>query len=52
VSRELDISIPVGKDSLSMQTVWKDGGTQQRTVSPVSLVITGFCPRQRRAPHA
>jgi phosphoribosylformylglycinamidine synthase len=39
---ELDISIPVGKDSLSMQTVWKDGETKQRTVSPVSLVITGF----------
>jgi phosphoribosylformylglycinamidine synthase len=39
---ELDISIPVGKDSLSMQTVWQDGGQPQRTVSPVSLVITGF----------
>ncbi|MEP6897373.1 MAG: phosphoribosylformylglycinamidine synthase, partial [Rhodanobacter sp.] len=39
---ELDISIPVGKDSLSMQTVWTDGDTPQRTVSPVSLVITGF----------
>jgi phosphoribosylformylglycinamidine synthase len=39
---QLDISIPVGKDSLSMQTVWQDGNTQQRTVSPVSLVITGF----------
>jgi len=39
---QLDISIPVGKDSLSMQTVWKDGDTPQRTVAPVSLVITGF----------
>lgn len=39
---ELDISIPVGKDSLSMQTVWMDEGQEQRTVSPVSLVITGF----------
>ncbi len=38
----LDISIPVGKDSLSMQTVWQDGGVIQRTVAPVSLVITGF----------
>ncbi len=38
----LDISIPVGKDSLSMQTVWMDGEQEQRTVSPVSLVITGF----------
>jgi phosphoribosylformylglycinamidine synthase len=39
---QLDISIPVGKDSLSMQTEWRDGDTAQRTVSPVSLVITGF----------
>ncbi|MEO6925585.1 MAG: phosphoribosylformylglycinamidine synthase, partial [Rhodanobacter sp.] len=39
---ELEISIPVGKDSLSMQTVWMDGEQEQRTVSPVSLVITGF----------
>ena len=39
---QLDISIPVGKDSLSMQTVWQDGDAAQRTVSPVSLVITGF----------
>ena len=39
---QLDIAIPVGKDSLSMQTVWKDGDTPQRTVSPVSLAITGF----------
>ncbi|MDE2247934.1 MAG: phosphoribosylformylglycinamidine synthase [Xanthomonadaceae bacterium] len=39
---QLEISIPVGKDSLSMQTEWHDGGISQRTVSPVSLVITGF----------
>ncbi len=39
---QLDISIPVGKDSLSMQTVWHDGEQAQRTVSPVSLVVTGF----------
>ncbi|HET7359362.1 MAG TPA: phosphoribosylformylglycinamidine synthase [Rhodanobacteraceae bacterium] len=39
----LGISIPVGKDSLSMQTVWNDaGGGEQRTVAPVSLVVTGF----------
>ena len=38
----LDISIPVGKDSLSMRTVWREGDREQRTVSPVSLVITGF----------
>ncbi|MDA3913766.1 phosphoribosylformylglycinamidine synthase [Oleiagrimonas sp.] len=39
----LGISIPVGKDSLSMQTVWDDPQDgEQRTVSPVSLVVTGF----------
>ncbi|MGN2254368.1 phosphoribosylformylglycinamidine synthase [Frateuria sp. GZRe12] len=38
----LDIAIPVGKDSLSMQTVWQAGEQPQRTVAPVSLVITGF----------
>ena len=40
----LDISVPVGKDSLSMQTQWHDGDIEQRTVSPVSLVITAFAP--------
>ena len=39
---ELDIAIPVGKDSMSMQTEWHDGEMPQRTVAPVSLVITGF----------
>ncbi|MHC1481043.1 phosphoribosylformylglycinamidine synthase [Frateuria aurantia] len=39
---QLDISIPVGKDSLSMQTVWQTEDGPQRTVSPVSLVITAF----------
>ena len=38
----LNISIPVGKDSLSMQTVWNDGEREQRTIAPVSLVITAF----------
>jgi len=39
---QLNISIPVGKDSLSMQTVWQQGGKQQRTVAPVSLIVSGF----------
>ncbi|HEX7340104.1 MAG TPA: phosphoribosylformylglycinamidine synthase [Rhodanobacteraceae bacterium] len=39
----LGISIPVGKDSLSMQTVWNDAELgEQHTVAPVSLVVTGF----------
>jgi len=40
----LGISIPVGKDSMSMRTVWKDGDTHKSVTSPVSLVITGFAP--------
>jgi phosphoribosylformylglycinamidine synthase len=39
---QLSISIPVGKDSLSMQTVWQQGGKQQRTVAPVSLIVSAF----------
>jgi phosphoribosylformylglycinamidine synthase len=40
---ELGISVPVGKDSMSMQAVWQDPGAgEQRTVAPVSLVVTGF----------
>jgi phosphoribosylformylglycinamidine synthase len=38
----LGISIPVGKDSLSMQTRWKGATGEQRTVSPVSLIVTAF----------
>ncbi len=39
---QLNISIPVGKDSLSMQAVWQQDGRKQKTVSPVSLIVTGF----------
>ncbi len=38
----LGVSIPVGKDSLSMQTRWQDASGEQRTVSPVSLIVTAF----------
>ena len=38
----LGISIPVGKDSLSMRTQWSEDGAQKRVVSPVSLVVTAF----------
>lgn len=40
----LDISIPVGKDSLSMQAQWHADGVAQKSVSPVSLIITAFAP--------
>jgi len=38
----LGLSIPVGKDSLSMQVGWRDGERDCRTVSPVSPVISAF----------
>ena len=42
--QDLGISIPVGKDSLSMKTVWTYDGEQKSVISPLSLVITGFAP--------
>ena len=39
---QLNISIPVGKDSLSMQTVWQQDGKQHKTVAPVSLIVSAF----------
>jgi phosphoribosylformylglycinamidine synthase len=39
------VSIPVGKDSLSMRTVWQDGeGSFHRQVAPLSLIVTAFAP--------
>ena len=42
----LGISIPVGKDSLSMRTQWSDDKTQEKksVTSPVSLIISAFAP--------
>src|SRR5690606_38175340 len=38
----LGIAIPVGKDSLSMRTVWQDG--ERSVTAPVSLVVSAFAP--------
>ncbi|MDD2924482.1 phosphoribosylformylglycinamidine synthase [Rhodoferax sp.] len=38
----LGISIPVGKDSLSMRTQWQAEGEAKKVTSPVSLIITAF----------
>ncbi|RYF40157.1 MAG: phosphoribosylformylglycinamidine synthase, partial [Comamonadaceae bacterium] len=38
----LGISIPVGKDSLSMRTQWQDGNDKKKVTSPVSLIVTAF----------
>ncbi|MCL2345123.1 MAG: phosphoribosylformylglycinamidine synthase [Desulfobulbus sp.] len=40
--KRLGISIPVGKDSLSMRTAWEDGSEQKQVVSPLSLIVTAF----------
>jgi phosphoribosylformylglycinamidine synthase len=42
----LGISIPVGKDSLSMRTQWQDGDVQKKVTSPVSLIVSGFATLQ------
>ncbi|WP_438970099.1 phosphoribosylformylglycinamidine synthase [Methylophaga sp.] len=41
---ELGIAIPVGKDSLSMKTVWDETGDTKSVTSPVSLLISAFAP--------
>lgn len=41
---QLGITIPVGKDSMSMRTVWQDGDEQKSVTAPLSLVISGFAP--------
>ncbi len=40
----LGISIPVGKDSLSMKTKWQSPQGEQQVVSPLSLIITAAAP--------
>ena len=41
---ELGIAIPVGKDSLSMRTVWRDGEAEKAMSSPLSLIVSAFAP--------
>ena len=40
----LGVPIPVGKDSLSMRTTWRDGGRERAVSAPVSLVVSAFAP--------
>jgi phosphoribosylformylglycinamidine synthase len=42
----LDLTIPVGKDSLSMKTTWHDENGEKAVASPVSLIVTAFAPVQ------
>jgi len=40
----LGLSIPVGKDSMSMRTVWQDNDQQHSVTAPLSLIISAFSP--------
>ncbi len=40
----LGISIPVGKDSMSMKTVWHESGQKHEVTAPLSLIISAFAP--------
>jgi phosphoribosylformylglycinamidine synthase len=40
----LGITIPVGKDSLSMKTTWRQGGSERAVLAPVSLIVSAFSP--------
>ena len=42
----LRITIPVGKDSLSMKTNWREGGSERSVLAPVSLIVSAFAPVQ------
>lgn len=41
---ELGITIPVGKDSMSMRTAWQDESGEKAVTAPLSLVISAFSP--------
>ena len=43
---ELNIAIPVGKDSLSMKSVWEEAGNSKSVTAPLSLIISAFAPVQ------
>jgi phosphoribosylformylglycinamidine synthase len=40
----LGIAIPVGKDSMSMRTVWKENGETRSVTAPLSLIVSAFAP--------
>ena len=39
---DMGLGIPVGKDSLSMKTVWEEDGAQKSVTAPLSLVVSAF----------
>lgn len=40
----LGLTIPVGKDSMSMRTAWQDRGENKAVTAPLSLIISAFSP--------
>jgi len=40
----LGMTIPVGKDSMSMKMSWREGDAEKRVVAPLSVVMSGFAP--------
>jgi phosphoribosylformylglycinamidine synthase len=40
----IGLSIPVGKDSMSMRTTWDDDGVAKAVTAPVSLIVSAFAP--------
>ncbi len=40
----LGVSIPVGKDSMSMRTTWRDASGEKAVTAPVSLIVSAFAP--------
>lgn len=46
ICQQIGVSIPVGKDSLSMRTAWDDAGEKKQVVSPLSLIVSSFAPVQ------
>jgi phosphoribosylformylglycinamidine synthase len=40
----LGLTIPVGKDSMSMRTVWEEQGVRKAVTAPLSLIVSAFAP--------
>jgi phosphoribosylformylglycinamidine synthase len=47
---QLGISIPVGKDSLSMRTSWSEEGAEKAVIAPLSLIVSAFAPCEDARP--
>ncbi|MGO9444323.1 MAG: phosphoribosylformylglycinamidine synthase [Thiobacillaceae bacterium] len=50
--QRLGISIPVGKDSMSMKTVWEENGEKKSVTAPISLVVSAFAPTSDAVQHS